>query len=281
MSLQFGSAYASGGACQNFRAFEFSGSSGLLAFWFPLPSTSAFAKSQLASARWPPASSFARFAARTPRFFRHTAPVADLSKILGTTAGEGDRIFPLIYAELRQLARSKMANERPGHTLQATALVHEVWLRLGGQRFENRAHFFGAAAEAMRRILIESARRRARAKHGGGAVRVAADELEVAAPVPDEELLAIHETLDAFAAHDPRRAELVKLRYFVGLTIPEAAEVLGVSEPTAKRDWAYARAWLFRKIRADGLDETLPPHLGDPPGSPLTDHRSPNPGAPR
>ncbi len=179
--------------------------------------------------------------------------MADLTKILGAaqagTSVEADTLFPLIYAELRQIARAKMAQERPGHTLQATALVHEAWLRLGGQQFDNRAHFFGAAAEAMRRILIESARRRATAKHGGGAVRVDASDVEVAAPVQDDELLAIHETLDAFAAHDARRAELVKLRYFIGLTIEEAADVLGISAPTAKRDWAYARAWLFRAIQ--------------------------------
>ena len=153
-----------------------------------------------------------------------------------------------VYTELRQLARAKMASERFGHTLQPTALVHEAWLRLGDQRFENRAHFFSAAAEAMRRILIDNARRRAAVRHGGGAEQVNADELEIAAPAQDEELLAIHESVDALAAHDARKAELVKLRYFVGLTIEEAAEVLGVSTPTAKRDWTYARAWLFRAI---------------------------------
>lgn len=154
-----------------------------------------------------------------------------------------------VYAELRQFARAKMAREQPGHTLQPTALVHEAWLRLGDQRFENRAHFFGAAAEAMRRILIERARRKLAARHGANAVHVDADEIEIAAPVEKEdELLAVHEALDALAAHDKRKAELVKLRYFAGLTIDEAAEVLGISAPTAKRDWTYARAWLYRKI---------------------------------
>ena len=153
-----------------------------------------------------------------------------------------------VYAELRAIARAKMALEKPGHTLQPTALVHEAWLKLGDQRFENRAHFFTAAAEAMRRILISSARRRAAARHGGDAVRVNADDVDLAAPAKDEELLAIHETVDALAAHDARKAELVKLRYFAGLTIEEAAEVLGISAPTAKRDWTYARAWLFRAI---------------------------------
>ena len=162
----------------------------------------------------------------------------------------GAKMLPLVYAELRQLARVKMAREQPGHTLQPTALVHEAWLRLGEQRFENRAHFFGAAAEAMRRILIERARRKLAAKHGAGAEHVDADDIEIAAPSMDDELLAVHEALDALAAHDSRKAELVKLRYFAGLTIEEAAEVLGISVPTAKRDWTYARAWLFRKIAA-------------------------------
>ena len=164
-------------------------------------------------------------------------------------------LLPLIYAELRQLARAKMAREQPGQTLQPTALVHEAWLRLGGdeQRWENRAHFFGAAAEAMRRILIDRARRRLAARHGAGAEHVDADEVEIAAPTEkDDELLAIHEALDALAAHDARKAELVKLRYFAGLSIEEAAGVLGVSAPTAKRDWTYARAWLFRRMTAGG-----------------------------
>ncbi|CAN5616625.1 ECF-type sigma factor [soil metagenome] len=180
--------------------------------------------------------------------------MADVTLILSALENaDGDAASALlseVYAELRQIARAKMALERPGHTLQPTALVHEAWLRLGQQRFENRAHFFGAAAEAMRRILIDSARRRAAARNGGGAVRVNADEVEIAAPSKDEELIAIHETLDALAAHDGRKAELVKLRYFAGLTIEEAADVLGISAPTAKRDWTYARAWLFRAIGA-------------------------------
>ncbi len=178
--------------------------------------------------------------------------MADITRILAETragdANAAQTLFPLIYEQLRQIAQTKMARERPGHTLQATALVHEAWLRLGEQHFDNRAHFFGAAAEAMRRILIDSARRRAAVRHGGGIERVDLDEIEIAAPAKDEEMLAIHETLDAFAAHDARKAELVKLRYFVGFTIDEAAEVLGISAPTAKRDWAYARAWLFRAM---------------------------------
>lgn len=181
---------------------------------------------------------------------RHSSAVAEITKILGEAraGGAADALFPLIYAQLREIARGKMAKEQPGHTLQATALVHEAWLRLGQQRFDNRAHFFGAAAEAMRRILIDSARRRAAARHGGGVEKVDVDGIEVAAPAQDAELLAIHELVDAFAAHDPRKAELVKLRYFVGCTIEEAAAVLGISTPTAKRDWTYARAWLFRAM---------------------------------
>ncbi len=169
-------------------------------------------------------------------------------------ARAGEELLPLVYAELRQLARAKMAREQPGHTLQPTALVHEAWLRMGGggaagvPSFENRGHFFGAAAEAMRRILIDRARRKLAAKNGAGAEHVDADEIEIAAPSKDDELLAVHEALDALATHDPRKAELVKLRYFAGLSIDDAADVLGISAPTAKRDWTYARAWLFREI---------------------------------
>ncbi len=179
--------------------------------------------------------------------------MSDVTRLLGAMqrgdSRAGEELLPLVYADLRQLARAKMAREQPGHTLQPTALVHEAWLRLGEQPFENRAHFFGAAAEAMRRILIERARRKLSAKHGAGAERVDADEVEIASPAEkDEELLAVHDALDALAAHDARKAELVKLRYFAGLTIEEAADVLGIAAPTAKRDWTYARAWLFRKI---------------------------------
>lgn len=186
--------------------------------------------------------------------------MADITLLLGAIQrGEPEAAGALlaqVYAELRQLARAKMAREQAGHTLQPTALVHEAWLRLGEQRFENRAHFFGAAAEAMRRILVERARRKLAAKNGAGAEHVDADDVEIAAPTTkNDELLAVHEALDALAAHDPRKAELVKLRYFAGLSIDEAAEVLGISAPTVKRDWTYARAWLYRQItarRADG-----------------------------
>ena len=179
--------------------------------------------------------------------------MADLTLLLEALhRGEPDAAGALltqVYAELRALARAKMAREQPGHTLQPTALVHEAWLKLGDQRFENRAHFFGAAAEAMRRILIERARRKLAAKHGAGAEHVDLDDIQIAAPTTkDDELLAVHDALDALAAHDQRKAELVKLRYFAGLTIEEAADVLGISAPTAKRDWTYARAWLFRAM---------------------------------
>jgi RNA polymerase sigma factor (TIGR02999 family) len=161
-------------------------------------------------------------------------------------------LLPLVYRELRRLAAQKMAREQPGHTLQATALVHEAWLRLGDGVFANRAHFFGAASEAMRRILIERARRKLREKRGSGAEHVDVSELELAAPLGnEEESLAVHEVLDRLAAHDIRKAEVVKLRYFVGFSFEETAEVLGISVPTAKREWAYARAWLHQEIAAD------------------------------
>jgi RNA polymerase sigma factor (TIGR02999 family) len=159
--------------------------------------------------------------------------------------------LPLVYDELRKLAAQKMANEAPGQTLQATALVHEAWLRLGGDQqpaWDNRGHFFTAAAEAMRRILIDRARRRKAVRHGGEARRVSLEDLELAAEADDEPLLAVHEALDRLAVHDAAKAELVKLRFFAGLTMEQAAQVLGFSEPTAKRHWAYARAWLYREI---------------------------------
>ena len=164
-----------------------------------------------------------------------------------------DELLPVVYHELRRLAAHKMANEPAGHTLQPTALVHEAWLKLvapPAQSWQNRAHFFGAAAEAMRRILIARARRKGRQRRGSGAAHLDVDEFEIASPAPDEQLLALNDALDRFAALEPQQAELVKLRYFVGLKIEEAAEVLGISEATAKRWWAYARAWLFNEISA-------------------------------
>ena len=164
-----------------------------------------------------------------------------------------NELLPLVYEELRKLAANKMARENPGQTLQATALVHEAWLRLGGddqREWKNRAQFFAAAAEAMRRILIDNARRKKTLRHGGEVERVNLDSLELAAQMDDEQLLALHEALDRLAAHDAVKAELVKLRFFAGLTMEQAAEVLGFSTPTAKRYWAYARVWLFREMNS-------------------------------
>jgi RNA polymerase sigma factor (TIGR02999 family) len=165
-----------------------------------------------------------------------------------------ERLIAIVYDELRALAAAKLVHERPGHTLQPTALVHEAWLRLGGEaqpHWQNRGHFFAAAAEAMRRVLIENARRRHAARRGSAAPHVALDGtgLEIAAPVPDEDLIRLHEALDRLAIEDPRKAELVKLRYFVGLSITDAAEVLGIGKRSADREWAYARAWLGNELR--------------------------------
>lgn len=165
-----------------------------------------------------------------------------------------DELLPLVYGELRKLAASRMANEAPNQTLQPTALVHEAWLRLVGNdnpQFANRAHFFAAAAEAMRRILIDKARRKKAIRHGGDQQRVDLENVDVAAPGgDDDELLAVSEALDKLAAQNPVEAELVKLRYFVGMTLEEAAEVLGISARTADNYWSHARAWLFREIKA-------------------------------
>ena len=169
-------------------------------------------------------------------------------------AQAAEELLPLVYDELRRLAGARLAREAPGQTLQATALVHEAWLRVSaGQArdWNGRGHFFAVAAEAMRRILIDNARRKRAVRHGGALHRTALPE-DLAAVVTaagDDELLLVHEALDRFAAVDARKAELVKLRYFAGLTLAEAAALLGISEPTAKRDWAYARAWLFREVK--------------------------------
>lgn len=163
-----------------------------------------------------------------------------------------EELLPVVYEELRKLAAHKMASERPGHTLQPTALVHEAWLRLvgdGASKFENRAHFFAAAAEAMRRILVESARRKLRLKHGGQLERVDLDAVELPLPLPDDELLALDEALDRLAAVDARAAEMVKHCFYVGLTQEQAATELGVSIATAERLWSFARAWLFREMQ--------------------------------
>lgn len=175
----------------------------------------------------------------------------DVTRVLNAIqAGESvgaETLLPLVYEELRRLARSKMAREGSDHTLQPTALVHEAWLRLVGnsqRTWENRAHFFGAAAEAMRRILVDQARRRQRLKRGGGVVAEPLDELGLEIAVPTDELLAVHEALDRLADEDPTAVELVKLRYFVGMTMEEAAEALGMGKRTAENLWKYARVRL-------------------------------------
>jgi RNA polymerase sigma factor (TIGR02999 family) len=161
------------------------------------------------------------------------------------------QLLPLVYDELRRLARQKLTAEAPGQTLQATALVHEAYLRLVGEgqrRWDSRGHFFAAAAEAMRRILVETVRRKRSLKRGGGRAREEFAEVQLAAPEPMEDLLALDEALDKLAAKDPLKAELVKLRYFAGLTIEEAAAALGISAATAKRYWSYSRTWLYQEV---------------------------------
>jgi RNA polymerase sigma factor (TIGR02999 family) len=163
------------------------------------------------------------------------------------------RLLPLVYDELRRLAAQKLAQERPGQTLQATALVHEAYLRLVGhdpnQHWDHRGHFFAAAAEAMRRILVDRARRKSRQKHGGGLLHQDSNLDDLAGPDTRDplEVLAVHETLDQLAEKAPRKAELVKLRYFLGCTMSEAAQVLGIAQSTAEEDWTYSKAWLRRK----------------------------------
>lgn len=164
-----------------------------------------------------------------------------------------EELLPLVYDELRKLAAAKMAGEAPGQTLQPTALVHEAWLRLAGRdkaQWNGRAHFFAAAAEAMRRILVDNARRKRAQRHGGGQQRVDLPEENIAAAAEDDQILAVSEALEKLEARDKEKAELVKVRFFVGLTIEEAAETLGLSVPTAKRHWAYARAWMHAEINA-------------------------------
>lgn len=185
--------------------------------------------------------------------------MSEITQILGR-ADLGDReaaddLLPLVYEELRKLAASKMANEAAGNTLQPTALVHEAWLRLVGRddpKFAGRAHFFAAAAEAMRRILIDRARRKRALRHGGGQQRMDLNQLNLASPEADDQLLAINDALDKLAAQDPVEAELVKLRYFVGLTVEEAATLLEISPRTARNYWAHARTWLYHEIKVRG-----------------------------
>jgi len=169
----------------------------------------------------------------------------------------------VVYEELRKLAAHKLAGERPGHTLQPTALVHDAWLKISGDEqraWNGREHFFAAAAEAMRRILVDRARRRLALKRGAGDACLDADELDIPAPAPDDQLLAVSEGLEKFAATEPRKAELVKLRYFVGMTFEEAAGVLGIAVPTAKEWWAYSRAWLRVEIAGTRSGRKTPLH---------------------
>jgi RNA polymerase sigma factor (TIGR02999 family) len=181
--------------------------------------------------------------------------VSDVTRILDRVqqgeAGAAQELLPLVYEELRKLAAQKMAREAPGQTLQPTALVHEAWLRLvgdGPHPWEGRGHFFAAAAEAMRRILVEKARRKRRLRHGGGLQRVDLEDV-VVATAEDETLLQVHDVVDELAREDPFQAEVVKLRFFVGLTNNEAANALGVSEKTVLRYWAHAKVWLYDRLQ--------------------------------
>ncbi|MBM4090805.1 MAG: RNA polymerase subunit sigma [Planctomycetes bacterium] len=166
------------------------------------------------------------------------------------------QLLPLVYEELRRLAVARMSHEKPGQTLQATALVHEAFMRLVDvdqvQHWNSRGHFFAAAAEAMRRILVDNARRKRRPKHGGALARVELDEACCVGGTPDDDLLALDEALNRLADREPAKAELVKLRFFAGLSLDEAAVALGISRATAKRHWTYARAWLYAQVEGEG-----------------------------
>jgi RNA polymerase sigma factor (TIGR02999 family) len=193
--------------------------------------------------------------------------MSEVTRILSALAqGDpqaGSRLLPLVYDELRKLAAQKLAHETPGQTLQPTALVHEAYLRLVGAEpethWENRGHFFAAAAEAMRRILVENARRKQCQKHGGGVARQELDPDQITAPAIREDLLALDEALTKLAAANPQAAQLVQLRYFAGLSIPEAAQTLGIAPRSADRIWAYARAWLHQEITGAGPGGAAPP----------------------
>ena len=175
--------------------------------------------------------------------------MSDITRLLH--AASVDDLLPVVYGELRRLAAQKMAHEPDCLTLQPTALVHEAWLRLAGsnQQWNNQGHFFSAAAEAMRRILIDRARQRKRARHGHGLQRVNLDDVDLAVTADDDTLISVNEALERLATEAPDKAELVKLRYFAGLSIPEAGRALGISEATAKRHWSYARAWLRSELQ--------------------------------
>jgi RNA polymerase sigma factor (TIGR02999 family) len=189
--------------------------------------------------------------------FGNRRSLSDVTRILGEIQrGDpkgADELLPLVYAELRKLAAYKMAHSAAGHTLQPTALVHDVWLRLVGSdnpTFENRAHFFAAAAEAMRHLLIDNARRKLARRHGGGLQRVDFENVDLAMPADEDHLLAVNDALDQLAARSPAEAQVVKLRFFVGMTVAESAEVLGLSERTVKQYWSHAKTWLYREIQS-------------------------------
>jgi RNA polymerase sigma factor (TIGR02999 family) len=182
--------------------------------------------------------------------------MSDVTQVLqAIRSGDGrasEELLPLVYAELRQLATARMHQEAAGQTLQATALVHEAWLRMvgdGNRTWQNRAHFFGAAAEAMRRILVENARRKSRLKRGGGQIRLSIDDLDVAATTPDDKILLMDDALEQLRTQDLEKARIVVMKFFGGLTNREVAENLSVTERTVERQWAYAKAWLFQRIR--------------------------------
>ena len=186
-----------------------------------------------------------------------TVAVSDVTRILERAqAGDptaADQLLPLVYDELRRLAAHKMAHELPGQTLQPTALVHEAWLRLGGDdqpAWQNRAHFFGAAAEAMRRILIDRARSKGRLRHGGELQRLDIEQVTIASEDTDDTVLAVNEALEKLASQDALKAEIVKLRYFVGMNHQEIADALGIAEPTVRRHWAFARSWLYAELKS-------------------------------
>jgi RNA polymerase sigma factor (TIGR02999 family) len=179
-----------------------------------------------------------------------------LSQIESGDPSAAEQLLPLVYDELRKLAAARLAQEKPGQTLQATALVHEAYLRLVGNQqhdpsWDNRGHFFAAAAEAMRRIMIDQARQKESLRRGGGLQRHDVIPVEIVTPEPCVDLLGLNEALEKFASRDPEKAQLVKLRYFAGLTIPQAAQALGISSTTADRHWAYARAWLHAELSRD------------------------------
>ena len=181
---------------------------------------------------------------------------ADVTELLNAIEGGdphvAEQLLPLVYEDLRRLAVAKMSTQPAGHTLQATALVHEAWLRISKEnhRWENRRHFFTAAAEAMRRILVDQARRKQRLKRGDAPERLSIDEIDIAIETAPDELLRVHDALAKLAHEDPLKAELVKLRFFVGLGVSESAEILGISVTTAKRHWNFARAWLYDELKS-------------------------------